>query len=205
MENAPHAIHIKQGALGRLGTCRVGVISVGPGGAGGLVARLALSPAHATQADRNDLETQATVREGDLVPIGGSLHRVLKLEGRSAHGPGSVTLDSAPTHLPGVRLHTGSMLVQLGDTGELHGRELEVERIQQHADRGRAQWIAHVAQWPNDFDKEDAGEELSRTTVSVGDELTLGPHSHPIVAIVPPDPERHLPGWIELGDVPLKR
>jgi hypothetical protein len=187
---APEMV-INTGTVGAIGACRVGVRSVD---AAQGTASVALMRQGVKEIDRNDYVARAVVRRGNLLPVCGQLYRVLEVAGV---GRGAIRLDARPVAVAGVDLQADGFVIPLGQTGELHGLEIEVTAIE----NGRAK----LALWPNDYEKKDAATRQAVKTAEAfaGADLDIGGQKHRVLSVVAPNQEG-LSGWLEIQAAPSK-
>lgn len=200
-------VQIRQGLVFDLEQRRLGVMAVVPArGSDGLMAKVAVMPTGAIQAHRNDYNVTLWVHGGDLVPLGTSFYLVVHVvaDGGPPAGPGgsraAVVLDKTPQTPAGLSLAPGALAVPIEGHLELHGRELEVERIERRKASGESKVTAHLALWSNDFEKEREEKQgrVARVTISAGELLVIGSKKHKVLAVVEPQPALHLLGYIEI-------
>lgn len=205
-------LQIRQSTVGQLGTYRIGIMAVAPMDSGeGSRARLAITKQGVTQAQRNDYETRAWVHGGELLPLGTSFYRVIEVRapkrGLFDWRPGGsqevVIIDRDPVQLADVTLLDNTMTLLRGGSGELHGREFEVEAIERRTPGMSAGPIARLAIWSNDLDKERAekSDKIARVDVSVGSVVTLGTARHRVLAIMEARPAQGLPSFLQISSL----
>lgn len=182
---------IQAGTVGTIGACRLGVRSVD---AAQSTASVALIRQGVKEVDRNDYVARAVARRGGLLPICGQLYRVLEVTGA---GRGAVKIDTRPVSIAGVTLQPDGFVIPLGQTGELHGVEIEVTTVE----NGRAK----LAVWPNDYEKKEAETRQAVKTLeaAAGAHLDIGGQKHRVLSIAAPNNEG-LSGWLELESAPVR-
>ncbi len=150
-------------------------------------------PRPAPDGGHNEQVTQLPVRHGEVLPIGGSLYRVLEIQ-RPADGRGSVVIDAqALASLGVVKLHANALAITSGGHGSLSDMRIEVQRI---ASLGEA--IAHVEVMPAAYARDDLKPaQISAQQLKAGQNIMIGGKQHRVLAVVAPGAETR--GWIEVA------
>lgn len=210
MNTGEQHLQIRQSTVGQLGTYRIGSMAVASMDSGeGLRARLAIVPVGIAQPQRNDYETRAWVHGGDLLPVGTSFYRVVEViapkRGFFDRRPGgaqeAVIIDRESVHFTDVQLFAEAMTLIQGGSGELHGREFEVEAIERRASGNSSEPSARLAIWNNDLDKDRAEKsgKITRVDVSVGSLVELGMARHRVLSITEARPAQHMPSFLQIA------
>jgi hypothetical protein len=208
--NESNLLWVKQG-----GSIRIASSAIGLGNVVRLesevIASISAWPADRPQKHRNDFVARHSVKAGDDVPIGGELFHIYGVYddenmdsipeslGIKSIGHGILVIDSKPITKPGVTLHRGSFCMTAGNTGELHGKEIQVAELMTKEIDGKTSAIARLEIWPNDYNKQDAAKQdlVTAVEVSAGKTVQLGDWKHTVLSIQLP--QAGSIGWIELN------
>lgn len=163
-------MNIKQGTVGKIGDFSIGVKS-----ADSSTARVAVWNTILPQADRNDYGISFAFKSGELIPIGDNFHRVTDVSS------GEIGIEIEPDKSAGVNLQKNALSVPDGGVLEMHGFAVEVVSIE--AANGKDS--AKIEIYPDDYPKQDLEKknEIRQSTVSVGDEISVGDRKHKILAV----------------------
>jgi hypothetical protein len=176
-------VRIKQGTVGDVGAARVGLTQVRDGAGVLVVSRAGL---------RGGPRVQMSVREGDLVPLGGGLYRVTSVEKTATDdspgaSSGAVCFEATPTRA----LDPHTLAVPVGATANAAGFDLSVMTL-------GGDGTANVELWPDEFARPQTRPELIQTVaVKRGGSLPTGGQRLAVVNIVQPDPGSGLCGFVE--------
>lgn len=163
-------MNIKQGTVGKIGDFSIGVKS-----ADSSMARVAVWNTILPQAERNDYGISFEFKSGELIPIGDNFHRVTEVSS------GEIGIETEPDKSAGVNLQKNALSVPDGGVLELHNFAVEVVAIE--AANGKDS--AKIDIYSNDYPKQDLEKknEIRQSTVSVGDEISVGDKKHKVLAI----------------------
>lgn len=168
---------IKQGTVGKASRYSVGVKTID-----GSSARIAVWDVDRPQGNRNDYDVSFIINTGDTVPIGDKFYKVVKVSGDE------IQIDGGHE---AISLQEKGLVIPEGGVLELHGYAVEVVSITQNS--------ANFEVYSNDAPKKDLEERngVRRSTVSAGEDLSIGDAKHKITAIQASAGERR--GFVELS------
>jgi len=209
---APALLEIRQGLPFRLGGRTIGIMAVVPNHDGnGFLAKASIMVNNAIQNHRNDYITRLWLRSGDVIPIEQSFYRVAGVAGHTGTAalPGgsraAVVLDQSPQQLGDLALASAALPVVVEGSLELHGREIEVERIERRSVNNSSTVVAQIAIWNNDFEKskEEKLGRINRVVMAAGESLLIGNRKHKILSVIESRPAIRLQGYVEIAAQPL--